>query len=57
MSCTPGYNKRERALMLALHHLMFKLHKLDPARCDACREIAAFIAVPGYEPMEEPEVH
>jgi hypothetical protein len=57
MSCTPGYNKRERALLFALRHLMGKNHPLDPARCEGCMEIAAFLAIPGYESVDKQDVH
>ena len=57
MSCTPGYSRREAALMQALRHLMCKNHPLDPAGCDGCREVAAFLALPGYPGGDYPQVH
>jgi MinD superfamily P-loop ATPase len=45
------------AVLDALRHLMFRDHRLDPVRCEGCRDIAAFIAVPGHAGIEHPEVH
>jgi len=57
MSCTPGYNKRERALLFALRHLIGKNHPLDPERCEGCMEIAGFLTIPGYESVNKQDVH
>jgi len=57
VSCTPGYSRREEALMQALRHLMYKNHPLDPAGCEGCREVAAFLALPGYPGSDHPPVH
>ena len=57
MSCTPGYSRREAALMQALRHLMYKNHPLEPVRCEGCRELAAFLALPGYAGSDYPPVH
>ena len=57
MSCLPEATVKERHLHDALRHLMFKNHPLDPALCEGCLEIAAFLAVPGYRGGDHPEVH
>ena len=43
--------------MQALRHLMYKNHPLDPAGCEGCREVAAFLALPGYPGSDYPAVH
>ena len=30
---------------------------LDPAGCEGCREVAAFLALPGYPGSDHPPVH
>lgn len=59
MSCRPsGWTERERKLLAALAHLMHKDHELDPTRCYGCRDLAAWLAVPGYDgELAHPEVH
>lgn len=45
---------RERQLLAALQHLMFKNHELkirnvdDERGCDGCLDIAGWLTVPGY---------
>ena len=56
MSCGFGTG-REYHLMEALRHLMRKNHELNPARCSDCREVAAFLTVPGYRGNGHPEIH
>lgn len=38
----------EKRLLRALAHSVRRNHELDPAGCHGCREVAAFLAVPGY---------
>lgn len=59
---TSGVGQRRQSCVVyhlhqALQHLMFKNHPLTPATCEGCLEIAAFIAVPGYQGNGHPEVH
>ncbi len=50
MSCRPStWTDREKRLVGALNHLMHKNHPLRPAACWGCRDIACWLAVPGYD--------
>lgn len=50
MSCVPSrWTTREKNLYDALRHLMHKGHDLHPPTCWGCRDLAAWLAVPGYD--------
>lgn len=50
MSCVPSkWTTREKRLYSALLHLMYKNHETDIATCWGCRDVAAWIALPGYD--------
>ena len=48
MSCTPGRTDLEQRLLRALAHAVRRNHDLGPALCAGCRELCAFLVIPGY---------
>ena len=48
MSCVVGTVKEQR-LLRALAHAVRRNHVVNTLECHGCREVAAFLAVPGYE--------
>ena len=48
MSSVVGTVKEQR-LLRALAHAVRRNHDLTPAGCHGCREVAAVLAVPGYD--------
>ncbi len=45
----PNRSERERRLMRAFEHYIWRDHELDAVRCHGCREACGFLTVPGYE--------
>lgn len=48
MSCIPGRTPQEQRLLRALAHAVRRNHDLNPGACRGCREVCAFLTVPGY---------
>lgn len=40
---------REARLLAALRHAVLRTHEMRPRDCDACLDVAAWVAIPGYD--------